>query len=124
MPRRTRKYTAAERTARSLGLQVDPTEDDAAELYRQLEDQNYRWNSKTGSWEDWGSMPADEPSPLIRIRCWAPAEAVEMIADGVVESMLAAGLRLLDRSKAYPCRPPQQLESRIYLIFEPLSLAH
>lgn len=46
MPRRTRKYTAAERKARSLGLQVDPAENDAAELYRQLEDQNYRWSCK------------------------------------------------------------------------------
>jgi hypothetical protein len=77
----------------------------------------YQWNSEAGTWDNWSAMDADQPTELIRVRAWARAEAVEMIADGIVEAMLAAGLQLVERSQPYVCRPPKQLESRIYLTF-------
>ncbi|MEZ4622092.1 MAG: hypothetical protein R2867_42200 [Caldilineaceae bacterium] len=87
-------------------------------MYPHLESNGYQWNSESGEWENWQAMDADEPSELIRVRTWARAEVVEMIADGIVEAMLAAGVRLVERSKPYPCRPPKQLDSRVYLTFE------
>ena len=115
MTKRTRKFVAAEATGRQLRIRST----DAETLYRLLNEAGYQWNSDTGTWDNWQAMPADEPSELIRIRCWARSEVVEMIADGVVESMRAAGLNLMERSQPYPCRPPQQRESRIYLTFAP-----
>lgn len=119
MTKRTRKYVAAESMARQLKIRSA----DAETLYRLLNEAGYQWNSDTGAWDNWQAMPADEPSELIRIRCWARADVVEMIADGVVESMRAAGLQLMERSQPYPCRPPQQRESRIYLTFAPRAVA-
>lgn len=112
MARMTRKRIAAETTASLIGVSI------RGDLYQSLADEGYHWNSETGEWENWNETPADEPTELIRIRAWARGEAVEMVADGVVESMLAAGLRLIERSRPYPCRPPKQAESRVYLTFE------
>lgn len=115
MAKRTKKYVAAEQAAKRIGLQVSAGHADA--LYTQLNAQGYQWNSEAGTWDDWGALEADQPSGMIRIRCWAAGESVGLIADGVVEAMLAAGLQLVERSQPYPCRPPQQLESRVYLSF-------
>ena len=49
---------------------------------------------------------------------WAKAELVEELAQHLVEQSVEIGLRLVEKSKPYPCRPPNQLESRIYLTFE------
>ncbi len=115
-PKRTKKYVAAEAMLRRLGVAVFGYRS-AETFYEVLAEKGYQWNSETGIWENWQAMDADQPTELIRVRAWARAEVVEMIADGVVESMLAAGLRLVERSSPYPCRPPKQLESRIYITF-------
>lgn len=117
MPRMTKKYTEAVNTARRVGIRA--TGGDQEWLYRMLAEQNYQWDSDAGAWNHLPSLPADAPSLLIRVRVWANGEIVGLMADGVVESMLAAGLRLVERSQSYPCRPPQQRESRVYLTFEP-----
>jgi hypothetical protein len=112
--RRTKKYVAAESFFRGAGIRISG---DAEEMYQTMADHGYQWNSESGTWDDWGAMPRDQPTELIRVRAWARAEAVEMVADGITEAMLAAGLVLVERSKPYPCRPPKQLESRVYLTF-------
>lgn len=118
MARRTRKYVAAERLASQLNI-TNWRQMIASGLYQELGEHGYHWNSDSGTWENWTAMPADGPSEVIRLRCWARTEVVEMIADGVIESMAAAGLRLIERSQPYVCRPPKQNDSRIYLTFSP-----
>jgi hypothetical protein len=54
---------------------------------------------------------------MIRIRVWAATEKVADAADAVAEAMPQYGLRLIERSEPYICRPPKQAESRIYLTF-------
>lgn len=113
----TKKYTEACTAARRAGIRTNGGNQDW--LYQQLSEQGYQWDSDAGAWQHLPSLPADEPSPLIRVRVWANNEIVGLMADGVVAAMLDAGLRLVERSQPYPCRPPQQRESRIYLTFEP-----
>lgn len=60
------------------------------------------------------SLPADPPSNLIRVRLWADASHVEQLADTVTQMLETSGYRVLERSN-YPCRPPKQLEARVYL---------
>jgi hypothetical protein len=52
------------------------------------------------------------------VRVWADKNKVENAADLFIENVESMGLKLLERSNSYPCRPPNQLESRIYLTFE------
>lgn len=113
----TKKFTAGLAAARKYKIGFE--RNDQAATYRALEAAGYHWNRDSGKWEDWGAMAANPATELIRLRVWAAGGVVEMIADGVSEAMRAAGLVLVERSAAYPCRPPQQAESRIYLSFRP-----
>lgn len=117
MPRMTKKYTETLRTGRKVGIRTEAG--DQEWLYQMLSEQGYQWDADAGQWQHLPSLPADEPSNLIRVRVWAEANIVGLMADGIIESMLAAGLRLVERSQPYPCRPPQQRASRVYLTFEP-----
>lgn len=108
MPKMTRKFTEALATARRNGIIIDRSNQDAT--YRVLETAGYHWNSDAGVWEHFPSMAADEPSTLIRVRVWAEAGTVGQIADRVATALQQTGLRLAERSEAYPCRPPKQLE--------------
>lgn len=117
MPKMTKKYTEALRTGRQAGIRTGAG--DQEWLYRILAEQGYQWNSDAGEWQHLPSLPEDEPSPLIRVRVWAEASIVGLMADGIEAALQQAGLRLVERSVPYPCRPPQQRESRIYLTFEP-----
>ncbi len=60
---------------------------------------------------------ADPPTELIRLRVWADARFVEQVADECVFAVAAKGLRLVEKSDPYNCRPPKQLEARVYLSF-------
>lgn len=113
----TKKFTEALNTARRNGVAVDRNNQEST--YRALETAGYHWNSETGGWEHYPSMAADEASTVIRVRVWAESSIVGLMADGVVMALQQAGLRLVERSEPYACRPPKQLESRIYLTFEP-----
>ncbi|MCF2149792.1 hypothetical protein IQ276_025870 [Desmonostoc muscorum LEGE 12446] len=42
------------------------------------------------------------------------------MAELFIENVEGTGLKLLEKSNPYPYRPPNQLESRIYLTFEDL----
>ncbi|MBW4599855.1 MAG: hypothetical protein KME29_09620 [Calothrix sp. FI2-JRJ7] len=59
-----------------------------------------------------------EASKLIKIRIIAFALKVEQAAEIFIENAEDAGLRLLEKSELYPCRPPNQNDARIYLTFE------
>jgi hypothetical protein len=107
--KQTQKYTKA--TAR---LTFPHSNQD--ELYSELNRIGYYWNSKTKEWERDDRLP-NPANKLIKLRVWTAADQVESFADLIVESCESIGLELVDKSKPYPCRPPQQLESRIYLLF-------
>jgi len=87
------------------------------ELYSELNRLGWFWSGKKKVWErdDRLAQPA---SKLIKLRVWGNGEIVDELADGIVEAVTDIGLKLLEKSKAYPCRPPQQNDSRVYLTFE------
>lgn len=90
--------------------------DNQSALYQKLGEHNYFWNSKVKAWEK--GKTAAEPTGLVRIRVWAAAENVEQVAFDVQKELSHRNYQCLERSGPYPCRPPKQLESRIYLTME------
>lgn len=107
--RKTQKYTKA------CELATLPHQDQDS-LYKQLNEIGFFWNSKLQQWERDDRL-AEKPSDLIRIRVWAAGDKVGQAADIFIESAGQYGLKLQERSEAYPCRPPKQADSRIYLTF-------
>ncbi|AUB40452.1 hypothetical protein COO91_06467 [Nostoc flagelliforme CCNUN1] len=87
------------------------------ELYAELNRLGWYWQAKKKEWER-DDTPAKEATKLIRIRVWAAKDMVEDAAELFLEGAEGNGLRLIEKSAPYPCRPPNQLESRVYLTFE------
>lgn len=114
MPRQTRKYVAAMRIAETLGIE---SRDSQENLYDALNSRGYFWESDQGEWQR-TTEPPDPVTEVLRIRVWADASKVEAMADQVVAALTGCGHEILEISKAYPCRPPKQLESRVYLTFK------
>jgi hypothetical protein len=119
MPRMTAKYKGALATARKIGIE------ETSALYSDLADAGYQWepvgHGRTGLEGEWihlADVPADPPSDLIRVRVWAKAEDVDLVAGFIAGNLIKLGYELVEKSDAYPCRPPKQLESRIYLTFQ------
>lgn len=113
MPKQTKKYVAGMRIAQTLGIEGN---EDQETLYSVLNSYGYFWESDQGEWQR-TTEPPDPVTQVLRIRVWADAAKVEAMADQVVAALVASGNEILDISKPYPCRPPKQLESRIYLTF-------
>lgn len=110
MARQTKKFVAGVETAQGLGI---TDFDDHEALYDQLNQHNFFWDATD---QRWG--PGSEPEPateLIRVRVWAETTRVADVANMLVRRM--SGYTLIEKSKPYVCRPPNQLESRIYLVF-------
>lgn len=82
------------------------------ELYSLLNSHNYYWDSKNKLWE-LGEI-ADPPSELIKIRVMTASSRVKSI----VNNLSIEGLVLVESSDPFPCRPPHQNDSRIYLTFK------
>ena len=114
MPKQTAKYVAACSTLRKI---KQSTAGDQEAAYKRLQDAGFMWNSKSQIWMSLGNEPADKPTKLIYCRVWAAADVVAEVADLVEDAMKARAVMLIERSNPYPCRPPKQLESRIYLKF-------
>ncbi len=112
MPKQTAKYRAACVLGRELGLRRNL---EAEVLYQALQEAGHVWDSRTQTWNE--SPAANPPSRLIRLRLWADQEVIEELADDVVRLLETIGLQCDERSQAYVCRPPRQLESRVYLTF-------
>lgn len=87
------------------------------ELYAELNRLGWWWNAKTKQWKR-DDTPAKAASTLIRIRVWAASAKVAEVAQHFIEAASDMGLRLVEKSEPYPCRAPNQNESRIYLTFE------
>lgn len=114
MPRMTVKYNKANVIANALGIDVNRREQPS--LYAQLNEAGYFWNSDAQVWQQ-STEPPDPPTQLIRVRVWAESSRVADAAADIVSSIELDGYRLLEQSESYQCRPPKQLESRIYLSF-------
>lgn len=118
MPKMTAKYKAALAIvvkAKIKAAGIDMANQEA--LYDLLQQHGWFWDSKAGWWEHHDATEADAPTELIHIRVWADLATVASAADTVVQNIV--GCKLIERSKIYPCRPPKQLEGRIYLKFMP-----
>lgn len=114
MPKNTKKYSSAIVLVNQLQIsQVNSQE----ETYKRINEQGYYWDSKSGQWQNL-NQDADLPTELIKIRVWAESSQVASIAHQVRVSMQVLGHEFLEQSDVYPCRPPKQLESRIYLSFK------
>lgn len=86
------------------------------DLYIQLNRLGFWWDAKKQIWER-NDQLAEPPSKLIKIRVWAATDRVERAAAAVIEAMASYGLDFVEGSKPFQCRPPQQNDSRIYLMF-------
>ncbi|MEQ9237879.1 hypothetical protein [Coleofasciculus sp. E2-BRE-01] len=90
---------------------------DKEQLYQTLNKHHYCWNSQGKRWEKLTFEDADSPSEVVRIRIWTDSRYTKDIAEELISSLAAKGLRCVSKSTPYPCRKPNQLESRIYLDF-------
>ena len=121
MPRMTAKYSGALHIAQFRGLDdvTQATQSGKQEdVYQALQKEGFFWNSQNKVWEEHDIADADDPTPLIMVRVWADAEIVEEAADDITRKA-KKHWRLVERSRPYPCRPPKQRESRVYLKFLP-----
>ena len=107
--KRTKKFVEAEKVALEIGVYVDD------DIYKNLEKNNYFWDSKNQNW--FKGVEPNPPTNLIYVRVWADAEKVEADANNVIQSMQTSDYVLEDKTEIYSCRPPKQLEGRIYLTF-------
>lgn len=114
MPKQTRKYRTACELADHLNIS-DRTNQET--LYRLLNEQNYYWDSGTQAWQLL-QQDANPPTELIHIRVLAETSRVEGAAYQVRVAMEEQGYQFMEASSPYPCRPPKQAESRIYLTFK------
>lgn len=121
MPKLTAKYRSASDTAR-VDLGLSGPFNDQETLYRDLQDAGYFWDSKAKSWDYFEPADANPPSKMIMVRCWADLEIIEEVADEIT-SKVKRHWELMERSTVYPCRPPKQLEGRIYLKFLPKAVS-
>jgi len=60
----------------------------------------------------------ENTNKTIKIRVIADSRVVEDIANKLIDDAANLEMRFIEKSKTYPCRPPNQNESRIYLTFE------
>ena len=107
--KRTKKFVAAEAIALEIGVAIDE------DIYQNLQQNNYFWNSDRGQWIQ--GEEAHPPTNLIKIRVWANGETIKEDCDLIIASLESRGFVLQEGSQPYICRPPKQLESRIYLTF-------
>ena len=114
MPKQTRKY----KTACELSEKLNILERDNQEtLYRLLNEAGYYWDAGTQTWQHL-NQDADPPTELIRVRVWAEESRVRGAAYQMRIALESQGYQFLEQSEPYQCRPPKQLESRIYMTFK------
>ena len=89
---------------------------DHTKIYQELNTKGYVWDTKKKRWYKVKQTPIT--SHLVNIRISANHENIDAIVDDLLER-LPSDWRLDSRSNPYPCRPPNQKESRVYLSFTP-----
>ena len=112
MPKKTAKYKAALEQLARLNIKASSNQETD---YRKLAEKGYQWDCRAGEWLCLDSLPAKPATDLTRVRVWAARDSVQHCAEQVLQSLTQAGFQLIEMSEPYPCRPPQQNESRIYL---------
>jgi hypothetical protein len=115
MPKMTAKYSSALTAARAAKIS---TNGDQESLYHKLNEKGLWWDSKEKKWINFNDTPANEPTPKLMIRVWAEGKIVDKQADEVIKG-LRGKFKLISRRGPFQCRPPEQLESRVYLEFLP-----
>lgn len=121
MPKMTAKYSTALALAHreGVGANVNGATPQEA-LYTRLQERGYFWNSDAKQWERFDIAEANPPMEGVLIRVWAATEHAQKAAQAVAHALRAVhGWRLVETSEPYQCRPPKQLESRVYLKFMP-----
>ena len=111
--KRTQKYSQA------CGILTFP-HSTQEELYQELNRLGWYWQPSQKQWIR-DEREANPATNLIKVRIWAASDKVNDAAQHFVEASSDMGLRLIEQSQSYPCRPPNQNESRIYLTFEPIT---
>lgn len=115
MPKQTRKYATACELADQLNID-SRDRSNQERLYRLLNEQGYYWDAGSQRWQQL-NQDADPPTDLIKVRVWAEDSKVRGAAYQMRVALKDQGYVFLEQSEPYPCRPPKQLESRIYLTF-------
>ena len=114
MAKLTKKYSAAMIAAQKHNIPMNGNQE---ELYASLNKAGMIWDSNQSKWLDITNEHADPASDVLRVRVWAKTEDVEKQAGHIMQALLSSGYILVERSQPYVCRPPKQLESRVYLSF-------
>lgn len=109
--RRTTKYL------RALEVFPDHQHDSNDDLYQKLIESNYYWDANVSRWMYTPGEKNDSASTQIKIRIWFDKNQVKEISELVVELLNNQGLRLIEQSEVYRCRPPKGNDGRIYLTF-------
>lgn len=122
MPKMTAKFSGALATARKIwGLSAKEVQrfEDQEHLYQRIVKEGWMWDSDQKEWIELKNEPADEPTRLVMVRVWADLEVVQEAADEVERALKRKKFNLVEKSPVYPCRPPKQLEGRVYLKLMP-----
>ena len=116
--RQTKKFSLAIDTAISQKFIASKNVESQDWLYQKLVGNGFFWDSKQGKWVNFQKEPANAPTPLIRVRVWGETGEKLDEAVSMIKGAFGNGFELVNQSLPYVCRPPQQLESRVYLEFK------
>jgi hypothetical protein len=111
--KQTRKFASAEKLYNKLSLTQKYRSQDA--LYEILGEQGYYWERKAQRWQDGGE--SHPPSTVISISVSTGYDRLSEVAEILTEALEGYDLELIEQSRAYPCRPPKQNDSKMYLTF-------
>lgn len=112
--KQTEKLRKAEQIYSQLGLKEKYSNQE--QLYNLLIANNHFWNSQEKRWFNGGE--AEPPSKLIKIRVTTAEYKIELVVEALIKVLEQSNLRLVEQSLPYPCRPPKQNDSRVYLTCE------
>lgn len=100
-----------------LALQISNIKHDHQDiLYEELNKLGYYWDSKIKQWVKYEGE-SQQPLEGLKIRLWSDQKDMDEYSSLIKEICQAHGLKLLESSKPYPCRHPQEQEVRVYLYF-------
>ncbi|MEO1289079.1 MAG: hypothetical protein AAFV93_15045 [Chloroflexota bacterium] len=122
MPTKTKKYREAVKTIQYQALDVSSTEN--ADVYEALEEQNYFWSSKKGTWEYKKHTPSTsvfqaddgEPTGIIKLRVMSHPDDLREALKRVKQ---ISGLRIIEISeKTYPNRKGSGVRKYVTALLE------
>jgi hypothetical protein len=60
-------------------------------------------------------MSDEKRRPVVHVRVKADQMVAEAVATAIGENLEAQGYEVIEQTQPYPCRPPNETESMIYL---------